>query len=184
MEILLSKARVVKLKPWLVIAGAVLCVPAGLAWVGAALYASGLWAGGAEVAEAIPLWVHIVIASLPLVGGVFAAIVYVRQLRFGHGDWRLLAVVAVAAALTVGTGVAAFAIFEPASAPAARGGRGGGGGGGGGGGAAAGGGASGGGGGAARPSGGGTRPSSGGTRPSGGASRPSGGAGGAAAPRR
>jgi hypothetical protein len=159
MEILLSRSRGIKLKPWLVLAGAVLCLPAGLAWVGAALYAAGLWPRGAEVAEAIPLWVHIVVASLPLVGGAFAAIVYVRQLRFGHGDWRLLAVVAVAAALTVGSGVAAFTIFEPASAPAARGGGGGGGGG------------------AARPSGGASRPS-------GGAARPSGGAGGAAAPKR
>jgi hypothetical protein len=169
MEILLSKSRVTKLNPGLVLAGATFCVPAGLVWIGAALYASGLWAGGAKVAEAIPLWVHAVVAALPLVGGAFAAIVYLRQLRDGRGDWRLLAVVAVAAALTVGSGVAAFTILQPASAPAARSG----GGGGGGGGSAGGGGRSG-SGGAARPSGGAARPSGGAARPSGGGAVPRG----------
>lgn len=125
MEILLSRPRETKLSPGLVLVAATFCVPAALAWLGAGLYLAGLWGKGADVAAAIPLWGHLVVASLPLVGGALAAILYVRQLRNGRGDWRLLAVVAVAAALTVGSAVAAFTILEPGSAPAARAGGGG-----------------------------------------------------------
>jgi hypothetical protein len=129
------------------------CIPAAVVWAGAGLTVLDVWGGWEDLAATTPFWIQAAIMALPLVGGGLAAILYTRQLRTGHGDWRLLGVVALAAALTVGTGVAAYTLYQPSSATPSAG--------------RAGGRPGGGGGGAAPPAG----------RPSGG-SRPAGGGGG------
>lgn len=181
MEILIAAPRVAKRGHVLLVLAVVCCLPPAVAWGGVVLYVSGAWAAAAKLVADVPLWAQgAVMAGCPLLAGLLAGIGYVRHLRDGHGDWRLLAVVAVSAALIVGTTVTALTLYEPTASSSS--GRGGGGGGGGGGGS----GASGGTGTLSIPSAGGSRPA-GGSRGGGartGGSRPSGGRSGGSRPPR
>jgi hypothetical protein len=113
MEILVGRPRVPKLGPGPLFITIIFCIPAAIVWVGAGLTVLGVWGGWEDLAATTPLWMQAGIMALPLVGGALAALIYVRQLRAGHGDWRLLGVVALATALIVGTGVAAFTLYQP-----------------------------------------------------------------------